>query len=98
MDHNTHHHVSQALDALTTTSADPAQNLSAEQLIITISDLATIAGLVGQLATQTRRQLAAWATVGAHLHQAEQHADDLRRALNHACATFAFTASPPTAA
>jgi hypothetical protein len=98
MDHHTHHHIAQAIDTLSATSADPPQNLSADELIIAISDLATLAGLLGQLATHTRRQLAAWATVSAHLHQAEQHAGDLRRSLNHACATFAFTTSPPTAA
>ena len=98
MDHHTHHHIAQALDALTAPSPHPPQRLSADELIIAMSDLATIAGVLGQLATLTRRQLAASATVGAHLHQAEQHAGELRRSFNHACATFAFTTSPPTAA
>ena len=97
MDHSTHQ-IAQATDALTATSAHPAQIPSADELITALSDLATIAGLLGQLATQTRRHLAAWATVDAHLRQAELHAGDLRRSLHHACATFAFTTSPPTVA
>ena len=95
MDHHIHHHIAQAVDALTAPSPHPPQSLTADELIIAMADLAT---LLGQLAAQTRRQLAAWATVGAHLYQAEQHASELRRCLNHACATFAFTTSPPTAA
>jgi len=98
MDHHTYHYITEAADALTATGAHTVQSLSADQHLIALSDLATIAGLLGELATQTRRQLAAWATVGAHLQQAEQHAADLRRSLNHACATFAFTTSPSTAA
>ena len=91
MDHNTYDYIAEAADALAATGALALQSLSAEQHLIALSDLATIAALLGELATQTRRQLAAWATVGAHLQQAEQHAADLRRSLNHACSTFAFT-------
>ncbi|MGH3548016.1 MAG: hypothetical protein ACRDQU_07850 [Pseudonocardiaceae bacterium] len=98
MDHSSHDHIAQAVDALATTNAHPPQSLTADELIIAMSDLATIARLVGQLTTQTRRHLAPWATVGAHLNQAEQHAVDLSRSLHHACATFAFITSPPTAA
>jgi hypothetical protein len=98
MDHHIHHHIAQAVDALTAPSPHPPQSLTTDELIIAMADLATLAGLLGHLAAQTRRQLAAWATVGAHLYQAEQHAGELRRCLNHACATFAFTTSPPTAA
>jgi hypothetical protein len=98
MDHNTHHHIAQALDTLAATQAHLPQSLNADELIIALSDLAAIAGLLGQLATQTRRQLAAWATVDAHLQQAERYAENLSRSLNRACATFAFNTSPPTAA
>ncbi|MDQ2883478.1 MAG: hypothetical protein M3Y48_20545 [Actinomycetota bacterium] len=98
MDHSPHDHIAQAVDALATTSVHPPQGLTADELIIAMSDLATIVRLVGRLATQTRRHLAPWVTVGAHLNQAEQHAADLSRSLHHACATFAFTTSPPTAA
>ena len=98
MDHRSHHHITQALDALETTSAHPPQGLSADELVIALSDLAAIAELLGQLATQTRRELAAWTTVGAHLQQAEQYAENLNRSLNRACATFAFNTSPPTVA
>jgi hypothetical protein len=98
MDHNTHQHIAQALDALETTGAHPPQGLNADELIIVLSDLAAIAGLLGQLTAQTRRDLAAWATVGAHLQQAERYAENLSRSLNRACATFAFNTSPPTAA
>ncbi|HZS20668.1 MAG TPA: hypothetical protein VFA63_06745 [Pseudonocardiaceae bacterium] len=97
-DHNMHQHIAAAADALAATGAHIPQRLSAEQLLVALSDLASIAGLLGELATRTRHQLAAWATVGAHLNQAEQHAADLRRSLNHACATFAFSNHPTTAA
>ena len=97
-DNNTQHYITVAADALAATGAHIPQRLSTDQLLLVLSDLATIAGLVGELATRTRRQLAAWATVGAHLNQAEQHATDLHRSLNHACATFAFSTHPPTAA
>lgn len=97
MNHHTHHHIAQAVEAMSAPSAHHPQKLSADELVIAISDLATLADLLGQFAARTRWQLAAWATVTAHLHQAEQHAGDLRRSLNHACATFAFL-SPPTAA
>ncbi|HZD15823.1 MAG TPA: hypothetical protein VE196_12015 [Pseudonocardiaceae bacterium] len=95
MDHHPHHHIADALEA---TSAHPAQSRSPDELIIAMSDLATIAGLLGQLATQTRRHLAAWATVEPHLHQAEQHASDLSRSLRHACGTFAYANPSSTAA
>jgi sterol desaturase/sphingolipid hydroxylase (fatty acid hydroxylase superfamily) len=98
MDHHNHHHLAQAVDALTASHPHPAHTLTPDELVIAMADLATLAGLLGQLAAQTRRQLAPWATVGAHLYQAEQHAGQLRRCLSHACATFAFTTSPPTAA
>jgi hypothetical protein len=98
MDDHTSHHIAQAVDALTGPRPQPVHSLNADELIIALADLATLAGLLGELATHTRRQLAAWATVGAHLYQAEQHASELRRCLNHACAAFAFTTSPPTAA
>jgi hypothetical protein len=97
MDHH-NHHIAQAVDALAAPNPHPPQSLTADELVIAVADLATLAGLLGQLTTQTRRQLAAWTTVGAHLHQAEQHAGEFRRCPNHACATFAFTTSPPTAA
>lgn len=100
MDHttenNTQHYIAAAADALAATGAHVPGNLSTDQFLLVLSDLATIAGLVGELATRTR-QLAAWATVAAHLNQAEQHATDLRRCLNHACARFAFNTHPPTA-
>lgn len=47
---------------------------------------------------QTRRELAAWATVGAPLEQAERYAENLSRSLKRACSTFAFHTSPPTVA
>ncbi|MGH3843609.1 MAG: hypothetical protein ACRDS0_19515 [Pseudonocardiaceae bacterium] len=96
MDKRPQHHIADAADALTATGGHPPQG-SADELIIALSDLATIAALLGQLATQTSRHLAAWPTVGTHLQQAEQHAEDLSRCFNHACATFAF-ANPPTTA
>lgn len=98
MDHATHHHIAQALDFLEVTSARPPARLSTEELITALSDLAAIAGLLGQLAAQTRQHLAAWATVGAHLQQAEHHAENLSRSLKYACGTFAFATSPPAAA
>jgi hypothetical protein len=98
MDHATHQHIAQALDFLEVTSAQPPARLSADELVIALSEVAAIAGLLGQLAAQTRQQLAAWATVGAHLQQAEQHAENLSRSLKYACGTFAFATSPPTAA
>ncbi|MGH3831654.1 MAG: hypothetical protein ACRDRS_14605 [Pseudonocardiaceae bacterium] len=98
MDRNTHHHVTQALDALEATGAHPPQSLSPDELVVALSDLAAIAGLLGQLAAQTRRQLAVWTTVGTHLQQAERYAENLNRALNRACATAACTTLPPTAA
>jgi hypothetical protein len=67
MDHATHQHIAQALDFLEVTSAQPPARLSADELVIALSEVAAIAGLLGQLAAQTRQQLAAWATVGAHL-------------------------------
>jgi hypothetical protein len=98
MDQSTYRYIAAAADALAATGAHAVHGLSADQHLIALSDLATIAGLLGELAAQTRQQLAAWATVGAHLRQAEQHATDLRRCLNYACATFAFNTPPPTAA
>jgi len=94
----THHHIAEAADTLAATSGHCLHNLGSDQFLITMSDLASIAGLLGELATQTRRQLAACATVDAHLQQAEQQAADLRRCLNNACAAFAFSNVPPTAA
>ena len=48
MDHHTHHLIAQALDALTAPSPHPPQRLSADELIIAMSDLATIAGVLGR--------------------------------------------------
>ena len=98
MDHNTRNHIAHAADALAATGARTSQRATTDQLIIALSDLATIAGLLGQLATQTRWQLAARAVVGAHLRQAEQYAENLSQSLKNACATFAFNSSPNTAA
>jgi hypothetical protein len=100
MDHTTEDnmHLCIAAAALAASGACLPPRLSADQLLLVLSDLASIAGLLGEFATRTRRQLAAWATVGAHLDQAEQHAADLRRSLNHAGATLAFSSHPPTAA
>jgi hypothetical protein len=98
MDHNPHNHIAQAADALAARAAHTPQSLSADELIIALSDLATIAALLGELATQTRRQLADWATVGAYLQQVEQYAWDLSRSAKDACATFAFNSSRRTVA
>jgi hypothetical protein len=114
MDHNPHNHIAQAADALAARAAHTPQSLSADELIIALSDVATIAALLGELATQTRRQLADWATVGAqpatrrqladwatvgaYLQQVEQYAWDLSRSAKDACATFAFNSSRRTVA
>ncbi|NMH99375.1 hypothetical protein [Pseudonocardia acidicola] len=90
--------IAHAIDAVAATSAYPPQGLGTDQLVVAMSDLAVIAGLIGELAARARWQLAAWATVGAHLQQAEQHAGELDRSLSHACATLAFNASPRPAA
>lgn len=79
--------IAQALNAV---AAHPPCNPSADELVLTMSDLAAIVELLGRLTIQTRHQLAAWATVSAHLQYAEQQATDLSRTLNHAAATYAF--------
>ena len=77
-------HVARALEALTAAKA-PTQGMpSASDQLTTVSDLAAIVRLVEELAGQTRRELAEWLTVGAHLQQAQSYATDLARCLGHA--------------
>jgi hypothetical protein len=79
--------IAQALNAV---AAHPPHNPSADELVVAMSDLATIAELLGRLTIQTRDQLAAWATVSAHLQYDEQQAADLSRTFHHVAAIYAF--------
>jgi hypothetical protein len=98
MSHTRQHHITQAADALAAATSHPAGDSSDTELLIAMSDLASIAELVGQLITDDRHELAQWATVTAHLQQAHDYADGLTRSVNHACGTLAFnTALQPAA-
>lgn len=77
-------HVARALEALTAAGAHRQDAPSASDQLTTVSDLAAIARLVEELVGQTRRELAEWLTVGAHLQQAQSDASDLARCLGHA--------------
>jgi hypothetical protein len=69
------------------TGAVPTGNVAAED---TLSDLLSLAGLVGELSERAYRQLAARPTVTAHLDQALEHVAVLSRNLRHAEALLAF--------
>ncbi|QUH03208.1 hypothetical protein HUO13_22385 [Saccharopolyspora erythraea] len=91
-------HITQALQALTTT-ADHHESPSDEQdMALGMSDLAVIADLLGRLAEQSRTDLASWGTVGPHLEQAQHHAQRLARSLRHATGTLAYNAGLQAAA
>jgi hypothetical protein len=47
MDHHNHHHLAQAVDALTASHPHPAHTLTPDELVIAMADLATLAGLLG---------------------------------------------------
>lgn len=83
-------HVAQARDALAATDAYRGEAPSVGDQVTTVSDLATIARLIEDLAGQTRRDLAEWLTVGAHLQQAQLYATDLARCLDHARSLLAY--------
>jgi hypothetical protein len=83
-------HVARALDALEATGAHRHESPTVSEQLTTVSDLAAIAKLVEELAEQTRRELAEWLTVGAHLQQAQSYAADLARCLDHARSLLAF--------
>jgi hypothetical protein len=87
-----------AADVLAAIAAHDGRPLADRDVVIALADLAVIAGAIGALTGQTRGQLAAWATVDAHLRQAHLYAQDLQRCLHHACATFAYAMRPPRAA
>ena len=99
MSHTRQQHITQAADALSATTSHPAGGSSEHELLVAVSDLASIAELVAQLIKYYRYELAEWATVTAHLQQAHGDAHDLARSLKHACGTLAFnTALQPAAA
>ncbi|HEV7908542.1 MAG TPA: hypothetical protein VGP03_10395 [Pseudonocardiaceae bacterium] len=93
MGHSKQQHIAKAFEELAATRAHQSDTSSDSELLIAMSDLAAISGLVGQLATQTRQELAEWATVGPHLRQAQEFADGLARCLNHAAGTLAFNSA-----
>jgi hypothetical protein len=93
MNHGRQAHIERALTALAATEAHKGCAPGAAELVVSLSDLAAIAGLLGQLAGCTRQELADWATVGTHLHQAQEYAQGLARCLNHAAGTLAFNVS-----
>jgi len=87
-------HVARALEALAAAGAHRQGPRSVGDQLTTVSDLAAIARLVDELTGQTRRELAEWLTVGAHLQQAQSYATDLARCLGHACSLLAFDHAP----
>jgi len=87
-----------AADVLAAIADRRARPLPDRDVVIALADLAMIAGSIGALTDQTRAQVAAWATVVAHLRQARLYAQDLQRCLNHACAAFAYATCPATPA
>jgi hypothetical protein len=98
MSHTREHHITQAVDALSATTSHPAGSSTEDELLLAIADLASISALVGQLVNDYQVELARWATVTPHLHQACDQAAALSRSLNHACGTLAFnTALQPAA-
>lgn len=98
MNHGRQHHISGALAALEAVSAHRDADDDGEDLVIVLSDLASIAKQVGILAGQAEVELAPWLTVGAHLRQARDQAAGLARSLNHACGTWAFNEQASAAA
>jgi hypothetical protein len=93
-DHNHHRqdHVTHAAAELGAYTSHPDTHSDSE-LLLTLSDLAAVATLVGELADRSRRELASWATVSPHLALARDQALDLARSLNHACGTLAFNSA-----
>jgi hypothetical protein len=83
-------HVARALESLAAAGAVRQGTPSVHDQLTTVADLAAIARLLEELAEQTRRELAEWLTVGAHLQQAQSYATDLARCLGHACSLLAF--------
>jgi hypothetical protein len=83
-------HVARALEALEAAGAHEHDSPSVRDQLTTVSDLAAIARVVEELAEQTRRELAEWLTVGAHLQQAQSYAADLAGCLDHARSLLAF--------
>ena len=90
MGHARKDHVARALDALEAAGAHRHDAPSVADQLTTVSDLAAIARLVEEAAEQTRRELAEWLTVGAHLQQAQAYAADLAGCLDHARSLLAF--------
>lgn len=85
--------ISRALEALVTTAAQHPDTGGDRELVASISDLAAIAGALGELAKQARREVAGWATVVPHLEQAQDYAQGLGRCLNHASGTLDYNSS-----
>lgn len=90
-------HVARALDALGAAGTHQQDARSVSDQLTTVSNLAAIARLVEELAGHSRRELAEWLTVSAHLQQAQYYAADLARCLNHARSLLAEEGARPAA-
>jgi hypothetical protein len=88
-----HDHIAQAHAALEAGTADRAGASSDSEALSALSELSSIVGLVGQITAQYRWETAEWATVGAHLEQAQEYATGLTRCLDHARGTLAFNSA-----
>lgn len=86
-------HITSALAALVSTADHQDRAAGDRELVVTMTDLASISELVGQLAQQTHRDVAGWATVAPHLQLAEEYAQGLARCLNHASGTLEYNSS-----
>jgi len=88
-----HDHIARAHAALAASTAHRLEAGSDSDALAALSELSSIAGLVGEIAAQYRWETAEWATVGAHLDQAREYTAALTRCLDHARGTLAFNSA-----